>query len=178
METLTGLKRTDYCGNLRITDAGREVTVTGWVQRQRDLGSLIFIDLRDRTGILQLAFDEKTDREIFNMAFGVRAEYVLAASGIVRSRGEGAINRTMKTGEIEVAVDRLDPPFRGAQRFVVAGSLDAEVDLVLARGVEWKLRAGDLAAVVVDPFDQIDLVVDAFHMMEVCFNGIGLPAVV
>ena len=62
MEFMTGLKRTNYCGELRASDAGREVVVAGWVQRQRDLGALIFIDLRDRTGILQLAFDDKTDR--------------------------------------------------------------------------------------------------------------------
>ena len=98
-------KRTHYCTELSAADIGKRVNVLGWCQRQRDLGSLIFIDLRDRTGILQLAFDEKTDREIFNTAFGVRAEYVLAASGIVRSRGEGAINPNMKTGEFEVAVD-------------------------------------------------------------------------
>lgn len=63
-EFMTGLKRTDYCGDLRTSDIGREVTVCGWVQRQRDLGQLIFIDLRDRTGIVQLAFDNETDRTI------------------------------------------------------------------------------------------------------------------
>lgn len=78
-ETLRGLKRTDYCGVFREEDAGREVTVCGWVQRQRDLGQLIFIDLRDRTGIVQLAFDESTDRAVFDKAFAVRGEYVLAA---------------------------------------------------------------------------------------------------
>ena len=57
-------KRTDYCGTLTAKDIGRKVTVTGWCQRQRDLGSLIFIDVRDRTGLLQLAFDDTTDREI------------------------------------------------------------------------------------------------------------------
>ena len=55
MDRITGMKRSDYCGNFRITDAGREITVFGWVQRARNLGSLLFIDLRDRTGILQLA---------------------------------------------------------------------------------------------------------------------------
>ena len=58
----------------------------GWAQKQRDLGSLIFIDLRDRSGIVQLAFDETTDREIFDKAFGVRAEFVLCAKGVVRER--------------------------------------------------------------------------------------------
>ena len=57
-EFMTGMKRTDYCGDLRIGDVGREVTVCGWVQRCRDLGQLIFIDLRDRTGIVQLAFND------------------------------------------------------------------------------------------------------------------------
>ena len=86
MDFMTGLKRTDYCGDLRITDAGKEVTVAGWVQRQRDLGALIFIDLRDRTGIVQLAFDENTDKEIFEKAFAARSEFVLMAKGVVRER--------------------------------------------------------------------------------------------
>jgi aspartyl-tRNA synthetase len=77
----------------------------GWAQKQRDLGSLIFIDLRDRTGIVQLAFDDATDREIFDLAFGVRAEYVLCAAGTVRQRGEGAINKNLPTGEIEIFVE-------------------------------------------------------------------------
>lgn len=67
-EFMTGLTRTHYCGELRLSDVGKEVTVCGWVQRQRDLGQLIFIDLRDRTGILQLAFDDSTDRTIFEKA--------------------------------------------------------------------------------------------------------------
>ena len=85
-ETMKGLKRTHYCGTLRPADEGKEVIVCGWVQRQRDLGQLIFIDLRDRTGIVQLAFDDNTDRDIFNKAFAIRAEFVLAARGIVRER--------------------------------------------------------------------------------------------
>lgn len=111
-------KRTHYCGTLNAELIGQRVNVLGWCQRQRDLGSLIFIDLRDRTGIVQLAFDADTDKAIFDNAFGVRAEYVLAASGIVRSRGEGAINPNMATGEVEIAVDRFKilataqtPPF-------------------------------------------------------------------
>ncbi|MBQ8512177.1 MAG: aspartate--tRNA ligase [Clostridia bacterium] len=119
MESFTKAdKRTHYCGTLTSANIGEEVTVTGWCQRQRDLGSLIFIDLRDRTGIVQLAFDDSTDREIFDKAFGIRAEFVLSAHGVVRSRGEAAINKNIPTGEIEIYVDALKiltaaqtPPF-------------------------------------------------------------------
>lgn len=76
-ETLKGMKRTHYCGQLRAEHEGMPVTVCGWVQRQRDLGQLIFVDLRDRSGIVQLAFDEGTDRAVFDKAAGVRGEYVL-----------------------------------------------------------------------------------------------------
>ena len=116
METLEGLKRTDYCGTLTAKDVGRTVTLCGWVQRQRDLGSLIFIDLRDRTGIVQLAFDENTDKAVFDKAFSARSEYVLAAVGKVRERS--AKNTEIATGEIEVEVTELrilgkseTPPF-------------------------------------------------------------------
>ncbi|HBT91034.1 MAG TPA: aspartate--tRNA ligase [Ruminococcaceae bacterium] len=115
-EFMDGLKRTRYCGTLRGADAGKEVTVCGWAQRQRDLGGLIFIDLRDRTGIVQLAFDEETDRAVFQKAAGVRAEYVLAARGTVRERS--AKNADLPTGDVEIAVTELrilaeseTPPF-------------------------------------------------------------------
>ena len=85
-ETITGLKRTHYCGELRPSDIGKEAVVFGWVQRQRDLGQLIFIDLRDRSGIVQLTFDDSTDRAVFDKAFSARSEYVLAARGVVRER--------------------------------------------------------------------------------------------
>lgn len=104
-EFMTGLKRTDYCSDLRIGDVGREVTVCGWVQRCRDLGQLIFIDLRDRTGIVQLAFNDKTDKEIFDKAFACRSEYVLAAKGIVCERSSK--NKDIPTGDIEVMVTDL-----------------------------------------------------------------------
>ena len=111
-------KRTKYCGEFTSADIGQRACVMGWVQRQRDLGKLIFIDLRDRTGIIQLAFDSDTDRNIFDKAFGIRAEYVLCAKGVVRSRGDGAINKDRATGEVEIFVDELKilsvsqtPPF-------------------------------------------------------------------
>ena len=98
-------KRTHYCGTLTAENLGQRVTVCGWVQRQRDLGALIFIDLRDRTGMVQLAFDDTTDRAIFEKAFTTRSEFVVVAKGVVRRRGEGAVNKNMKTGEVEIAVD-------------------------------------------------------------------------
>ena len=116
MDFMTGLKRTDYCGVLTMKDVGREVTVAGWVQRQRDLGALIFVDLRDRTGIVQLAFDEGCDKEVFDKAFTVRSEYVLMARGTVRERS--AKNKDIATGDIEIDVKELrilskseTPPF-------------------------------------------------------------------
>lgn len=115
-EFMTGLKRTNYCGDLRLSDAGKEVTVCGWVQRCRDLGQLIFIDLRDRTGVVQLAFNDKTDKEIFDKAFSCRSEFVLAAKGTVCERSSK--NTEIPTGEIEIIVTDLrvlskaqTPPF-------------------------------------------------------------------
>ena len=104
-EFMTGLKRTNYCGELRSSDIGKEVVLCGWVQRQRDLGQLIFVDLRDRTGIIQLAFDDTTDRTVFDKAFTVRSEYVLCARGIVRERS--AKSNKIPTGDIEIEVKEL-----------------------------------------------------------------------
>ena len=116
MDTMNGLKRTDYCGTLNADFVGKEVTVAGWVQRRRDLGALIFIDLRDRTGVVQLAFDDNTDRSVFDKAFTVRSEYVLMAKGVVRERSSK--NKDIPTGDIEIEVKDLrivgvseTPPF-------------------------------------------------------------------
>ena len=116
MDTMNGIKRTDYCGTLNADFIGKEVTVAGWVQRRRDLGALIFIDLRDRTGVVQLAFDDNTDRSIFDKAFTVRSEYVLMAKGVVRERSSK--NKDIPTGDIEIEVKDLrivgvseTPPF-------------------------------------------------------------------
>lgn len=125
-ETIKGLHRTHYCGTLRESDAGKEVTLFGWVQRQRDLGQLIFVDLRDRSGIVQLTFDETTDRAVFDKAFTVRSEYVLAVRGVVRVRS--AKNADLPTGDIEVLVEELrilnraeTPPFE-----IIEGCTTAE----------------------------------------------------
>ncbi len=107
MENITGMKRTDYCGTLRAGDIDREVTVCGWVQRARNLGGLIFIDLRDRSGIVQCTFDEAENAELFKKAFTVRSEFVLTIRGKVRSRGEGAITDRIPTGAIEVLATEM-----------------------------------------------------------------------
>ena len=104
-ETLTGLRRSHYCGELRAEHIGETITVCGWVQKQRDKGSLIFIDLRDRTGILQLTFDETTDRAVFEKAKSCRSEFVLAAVGTVRERSSK--NADIPTGDVEIAVTEL-----------------------------------------------------------------------
>ncbi len=101
-DSIKGLKRTDYCANFSMDNVGQEITVFGWVQRQRDLGNLIFIDLRDRTGIIQLSFNDKTDREIFKKAQSVHSEYVVAAVGTVAERSSK--NSEIPTGDIEVMV--------------------------------------------------------------------------
>ncbi len=116
LDRMNSLKRTHYCGELRDSNIGATVTVCGWVQRQRDLGSLIFIDLRDRTGIVQLAFDDTTDKSVFSKAFAVRSEYVVMATGLVRARS--SVNNDIPTGHIEIEVTDLlvlgqseTPPF-------------------------------------------------------------------
>lgn len=102
-DNMKGLKRTCYCGEVK--GVGKEVVVGGYVQKIRDLGNLIFIDLRDRTGIVQLAFDDGTDRAIFEKASSCRSEYVLLVKGTVRERESK--NNDIKTGNIEVYVNDL-----------------------------------------------------------------------
>ena len=114
MDTMKGLKRTNYCGE---TDGiGTIAVVGGYVQKIRNMGTLIFIDLRDRTGIVQLAFDENTDKSVFEKAASCRGEFVLLAKGVVRERESK--NPDIKTGNIEIYVDDLrilakaqTPPF-------------------------------------------------------------------
>ncbi len=109
-------KRTKYCGEFRCGDIGSRACVMGWVQRTRDLGGLIFVDLRDRSGIVQLAFDSDTPKEVFDAAFSLRAEYVVCAKGVVRQRA--SVNDSLPTGQVEIAVTELKllsaaqtPPF-------------------------------------------------------------------
>jgi aspartyl-tRNA synthetase len=107
VELFQGFKRTDYCGTFTAVDIDREVSVCGWVQRRRDLGGLIFITVRDRSGIVQCTFDQTYNRDLFDKASKLRSEYVVAVRGTVRSRGSDAINKEMATGEIEILADEL-----------------------------------------------------------------------
>lgn len=104
-EKMGNLRRTDMCGNLRLDDVGREVILMGWVQRQRNLGSLIFVDLRDTSGIAQVVFDDTISKEIFKKAEKIRSEYVLAVRGKVRKRE--SVNNEIPTGKIEILADTL-----------------------------------------------------------------------
>lgn len=101
------MKRTTYCGLVDKKYLDQEVTLKGWVQKRRDLGNLIFIDLRDREGIVQLVFSQEFDQASLEVAETLRTEYVLEVQGFVRARKDGAINPNMKTGEIEVEVHQV-----------------------------------------------------------------------
>ena len=117
-ESMVGLKRSHRCTEVSNANIGEEITVMGWVQKRRNLGSLIFIDLRDRSGILQIVFDENdVQKEGFEKAETLRSEFVIAVKGMVTKRG-GAINENLKTGDIEIRAtelrilsEALTPPF-------------------------------------------------------------------
>jgi aspartyl-tRNA synthetase len=118
IDLLGDLKRTDYCGDLRKEDANREVTLLGWVQRRRDLGGLIFIELRDRQGNVQVVFNPEVNPEVHEKAQSLRSEYVVGVRGRVVFRPEGTVNPKLNTGEIEVVAKELktlnvskNPPF-------------------------------------------------------------------
>ena len=114
---MKNLKRTHYNTELSVNNIGETVCVMGWVQKQRNLGSIIFIDLRDRTGIIQLALGDHSDRNVFETAAKLKSEYVIGAVGIVKSRGD-AVNKDKKTGAIEIDLNHIviygeaqTPPF-------------------------------------------------------------------
>ena len=116
MDRMNGLKRTHYCNDVREDLIGQEVVVCGWAAKRRNLGQLVFIDLRDRTGIVQLAFGDETARDVFEKAETVRSEFVLMAKGTVKERSSK--NPDLPTGNVEVAVTDLrilgkseTPPF-------------------------------------------------------------------
>ncbi|WP_418970554.1 OB-fold nucleic acid binding domain-containing protein, partial [Anaerostipes caccae] len=117
-ESMAGLSRSHRCTEVGRENIGEKVTVMGWVQKRRNLGSLIFVDLRDRSGLLQLVFDEDTlSGEDYEKANSLRNEYVIAAAGEVQKRS-AAVNENLKTGDIEIKVTDLrilseskTPPF-------------------------------------------------------------------
>ncbi len=118
VDFLGDLRRSDYCGDLRPSDVGKEVVLMGWVQRRRDHGGVIFIDLRDREGIVQVVFNPEINPEVHAKAHKVRNEYVLAVKGDVAMRPPESINPDLDTGEIEVMTNELrilsvseNPPF-------------------------------------------------------------------
>ncbi len=118
IDTMQGLKRTHACNSLNQDHIGREVILCGWVSRRRDHGGLIFVDLRDRSGIVQVVFSPDVNKDAFGKAELVRNEYVLAVRGVVKVRSEGTINPNMDTGTIEVYGNELrilntakTPPF-------------------------------------------------------------------
>jgi aspartyl-tRNA synthetase len=118
VDFLGDLRRTDYCGNLRSSDVGREVILMGWVQRRRDHGGVIFVDLRDREGIVQVVFNPEINPEVHAKAHTVRSEYVLAVKGEVAMRPPESINSDLDTGQVEVLTRELrilnvseNPPF-------------------------------------------------------------------
>src|ERR1044071_3871066 len=107
LDFLGDLRRTHTCGELRSVHAGEQVVLMGWVNRRRDLGNVIFIDLRDRSGAIQLVFDKGDNIAAHDKASSLRSEFVVAAIGRVRRRDEKTINKNIATGEVEVAVDEL-----------------------------------------------------------------------
>ncbi|NLM57827.1 MAG: aspartate--tRNA ligase [Clostridium sp.] len=106
-ESIRGLKRTHMCAELGINDVGKNVTVMGWCHRTRNLGGVIFINIRDRSGIIQTVYNDESDPEIFEKAGTVRGEYVVAVSGVVSKRAPEAVNPEMATGEIEIIAKEL-----------------------------------------------------------------------
>lgn len=102
------MQRTKYCGEVRATDIGSRMTLTGWVFRRRDHGGLIFIDLRDRSGLMQIVFSPEVGAAAHEMAHAIRSEFVLAVAGQVRKRPEGTENQNLPTGEVELYVEALE----------------------------------------------------------------------
>src|SRR5215468_3865652 len=113
------------CGTLRASDAGKNVTLMGWVNRRRDLGNLIFIDLRDRTGLVQIVVDKESNPALHEKASRIRSEYVLAVVGNVKKREAATINKNVPTGEIEIVAQELrvlndakTPPFSPSEQAI------------------------------------------------------------
>ncbi len=169
-------RRTCLCAELSKENIGQTVCVMGWAQRQRDLGGLIFIDLRDRSGIIQLAFGDDTDRDVFDLAFNVRAEFVLCAHGVVRARGEGAVNPNLPTGEIEVAVTSMKILSRAqTPPFAIVENSDVKAELRLKHRY-LDLRRPDLAHNIIARSEMVKLARD--YYAENGFVDIETPCLI
>jgi aspartyl-tRNA synthetase len=131
MEKKDWSKRTRHCGTLNLEDVGREVTLNGWVQRRRDHGGVIFIDLRDVTGLAQVVFNPELNAQAHAAAGDVRGEYVLSCRGVVRARPEESINPKLATGEVEVMAEELS---------VITASLTPPFEIEEDSGVDEALR--------------------------------------
>ena len=125
LDLLGRLQRSHMCGTLRASDAGKKVTLMGWANRRRDLGSLLFIDLRDRTGLIQIVLDAETNPALHEKAGDVRSEYVLAVVGTVKKRDAATVNKNIPTGEIEIIAEELrilndskTPPFSPTEQVI------------------------------------------------------------
>ncbi|MGX7198433.1 aspartate--tRNA ligase [Enterococcus nangangensis] len=101
------MKRSMYAGDVTVAEVGQSLTLKGWVSRRRDLGGLIFVDLRDRGGILQIVFNPEENKAAFDLAFKLRSEDVIEVTGLVQNRAENVVNKKMKTGEVEVHATSL-----------------------------------------------------------------------
>ena len=124
LDFLGDLKRTHRCGELRVADAGKTVTLMGWINRRRDLGSIIFVDLRDRTGITQIVFNE-SNPGLHARAEDLRSEYVVAVTGLVKLRDEDTRNPNLETGDVELVVTAMRllnesklPPFLPSEKAI------------------------------------------------------------
>src|SRR5579864_172722 len=118
LDFLGDLKRTHMCGALRLSDAGKKAVLMGWVNRRRDLGNIIFIDLRDRTGVTQVVLNRELNAPAHDKGSAVRNEYVIAVIGKVKLRDADTVNKGIATGEVELAADEIrilneskQPPF-------------------------------------------------------------------
>ena len=162
MDTMQGLKRTKYCGDFTVADIGKQAVACGWVQNVRDKGMLVFIVLRDRTGVLQLAFDDQSESALREKAQSVHSEYVLMAQGVIRRRE--SVNPKLPTGELELYVSDLrilaaaqTPPFEINDRINVKEELRLRYRYLDLRRAEMQrnlMLRHQIVKVAHDYFDQ------------------------
>src|ERR1700716_462520 len=107
LDFLGDLRRTHMCGALRAADSGKKAVLMGWVNRRRDLGNLIFIDVRDRSGVTQVVFNKERDPVIHQKAEALRNEYVIAVVGTAKQRVPDTVNKNIATGEVELIAEEL-----------------------------------------------------------------------